>query len=116
MGFTRRSPAVARILKLAGAGAVLLLSVLLVAGFAGSALAVGALYVLPAVAVALALLCGRYPGEMALARLRRARTGRRAPTARVLPPLPHPARLLRGGRLIGASLAGRAPPLAAGWR
>lgn len=78
-----------------------------------SALAVAALYLLPPCAIALVLLSGRYPGARALARLGRARDGRSPRAASSSAPRQHAAVLLRGGRLIAVSLAGRAPPPAA---
>jgi hypothetical protein len=70
------------------------------------------LYLLPAVVLAIPLLVRRYPGERALVGLHRAQSRRwaraRSSTA--------PARrrvlliLVRGGRLIGCSLAVRPPP------
>jgi hypothetical protein len=70
------------------------------------------LYLLPALMLALPLLARRYPGERALIALRRAERGVR--WAR--PRSSSPARrrvvhfLVRGGRLIGRSLAVRPPP------
>jgi hypothetical protein len=69
----------------------------------------GALLLAPAVALAVVLLLGRYPGEQLLARPgRRPRPRRRATPLRVL----RNAALLHrsGGLLIAHSLAGRAPP------
>jgi len=72
------------------------------------------IYLAPALLILLPLLTGRYPGDEALVRAsrrpRRRRRGaapaeqRRTPTTHLLP---------RGGRLVGAALAGRAPPAAA---
>jgi hypothetical protein len=73
------------------------------------------IYLAPALLILLPLLTGRYPGDDALVRasrrVRRRRGAppaeprrRRTPTAHLLP---------RGGRLVGAALAGRAPPAAA---
>lgn len=70
----------------------------------------GLLYLAPALLIAAALLRGRYPGERTLTaalarsrrRLRPARRRGRAHSRRTTPP--------RGGRLVAARLAGRAPP------
>jgi uncharacterized protein len=72
-------------------------------------------YALPALALLVALWLGHYPGEEI--RLRLAGAGRRAARATVaVPPPRHPLnarpRLPRGGALLGAALAGRAPPSA----
>jgi hypothetical protein len=74
------------------------------------------IYLAPALLILLPLLSGRYPGDEALVRAAR----RADPRARRLPPVePRPARtpiaelLPRGGRLVGAALAGRAPPAGA---
>ena len=70
----------------------------------------GALTMLPAVALAAVMLIRPYPGARAITR-RRARRMRRARRATlVAAPLLAPTRLVRGGRLISAALAGRAPP------
>jgi hypothetical protein len=68
----------------------------------------------PALLILLPLLGGRYPGDEALVRAaaRRARArgrprGAAAPSRRRPPHVVLP----RGGRLVGAALAGRAPPL-----
>jgi hypothetical protein len=69
-------------------------------------------YLAPALLILLPLLGGRYPGDEALVRA----AGRRARPARASLPGPVPrhrardALLPRGGRLVGAALAGRAPP------
>jgi uncharacterized protein len=71
-------------------------------------------YALPALGLLLALLLGHYPGE----RLRLRLAGDRRPTRAIVavPPTRHPLfarqRLPRGGALLGAALAGRAPPSA----
>jgi hypothetical protein len=71
-------------------------------------------YLAPAFLILLPLLGGRYPGDEALARAaaRRARARRRT-GAIAAPPRRRPRRALlpRGGRLVGAALAGRAPPV-----
>jgi hypothetical protein len=80
-------------------------------GIAG--LGTGVLFLVPALAMALPLLAGRYIGAEALERISRSlpRRRRRVPTA-------HPVRRAfrltfpRGGLLIAASLAVRPPPLA----
>jgi hypothetical protein len=69
-------------------------------------------YLAPALLILLPLVTGRYPGDEALLRA----AGRRARSRRRLPPVAVPRRrrdvglLPRGGRLVGAALAGRAPP------
>jgi hypothetical protein len=69
------------------------------------------LYVAPAALLALVLLCGRYPGETALAvALRRAAPCRLRPTRAVPPPRRRRPRFPRGGALVAHALAGRAPP------
>jgi hypothetical protein len=71
----------------------------------------GALYVLPALLLSIALLTRRYPGERLLGLLRIRRTRPRA-RARATVAAVRAIELLvpRGGRLIAGSLAGRAPP------
>jgi uncharacterized membrane protein YfcA len=75
----------------------------------------GALSLLPALVLAVVLLAGAYPGERLIERWGRARKRRRrAMGLSVVSARPDGSRP-RGGRLIAASLAGRAPPaLAAG--
>ena len=70
-------------------------------------------YLLPALLLLGALLLGHYPGE----RLRLRLAGVRARAARLVAAVPPPRHLLfarnrlpRGGALLGAALAGRAPP------
>jgi periplasmic copper chaperone A len=70
-------------------------------------------YALPALILLVALLLGHYPGE----RLRLRLAGLRARAARLVAAVPPPRHLLfarsrlpRGGALLGAALAGRAPP------
>lgn len=74
----------------------------------------GILFLLPAIALAFALLLRRYPGERTLARLAAPR--RRAAWARPRASVPHAARsfvvAVHGGLLIARSLAVRPPPLA----
>jgi uncharacterized protein len=72
-------------------------------------------YALPALALLVALLLGHYPGECL--RLRLGGAHRRAvPVVTAVPPPRHlrfaRPRLPRGGALLGAALAGRAPPSA----
>jgi hypothetical protein len=74
-------------------------------------------YLLPAVLLLGALLLGHFPGE----RLRLRLAGVRARAARLVVAVPPPRHLLfarnrlpRGGALLGAALAGRAPPSAPG--
>ena len=72
----------------------------------------GLLYLLPALVLAGLLVSGRFPGEELLVR---AATRRRRRT-RAAPGVPHRrtrasfALIPRGGRLLAAALAGRAPP------
>ena len=70
-------------------------------------------YLAPALLILLPLLGGHYPGDAALVRAA-ARSRPRAPrTATEAPPRRRPlmtAVLPRGGGLLGAALAGRAPP------
>jgi hypothetical protein len=69
----------------------------------------GLLLLTPALALAVALLLGRYPGEDLLARpRRRTRLRRRRGPIRVR--YLEPRRRVGGGLLLGRSLAGRAPP------
>ncbi len=71
------------------------------------------LYALPALALLVALWLGHYPGERLLLRLARARS-RPSRLSVAIPPPRHllfaRQRLARGGALLGAALAGRAPP------
>jgi hypothetical protein len=70
------------------------------------------LILLPALALAIAMLARPYLGARAIARVRaRLERGRRA-TAAGVAPRRGPARVVRGGRLIALALAGRAPPAA----
>ena len=113
MGRLRRQLPVRRLFATGAIGAVVVGAALLVGGHAGDAVMAGMLHLLPAVLLALVLLSGRYPGELALERLRLARTGR--PRRAVSSPAPslYAAVALHGGRLIAFSLAGRAPPAVA---
>jgi hypothetical protein len=70
------------------------------------------LYVLPALLLLAALLCGRYPGERLLVAAAAAvrRWARRAGGSLPRPRLIDPVSLPRGGALLAVALAGRAPP------
>jgi hypothetical protein len=73
-------------------------------------------YLAPALLILLPLMGGRYPGDDALVRVAARRApvpARRAQAPAVPRRRRHAALLPRGGRLMGAALAGRAPPLAA---
>jgi hypothetical protein len=96
-------------------GAVAAVAVLALLGVLG-VLGPGALTLLPALLLAAALFAGRFPGERMLERWTRARPAVRRAVARlVLPPTRAAGATPRGGRLVAAALAGRAPPaLAAG--
>jgi hypothetical protein len=67
------------------------------------------LYLAPALVVLLSLWLGRYPGEQRILALRGRTQPRRAPAAVERRRSRAPA-LPRGGLLLAASLAGRAPP------
>jgi hypothetical protein len=69
-------------------------------------------YLAPTLMLAVLLALGHFPGEQAVARRLR-RAVRRRPRLRSARPRARPARaeLPRGGALLGAALAGRAPPL-----
>jgi hypothetical protein len=68
----------------------------------------GLLMVLPALAIAVVFFAWPYPG---LELIMRIAARRKRPRRRSAPTPPRaPARLHRGGRLISASLGGRAPP------
>lgn len=74
------------------------------------------IYLAPALLILLPLLSGRYPGDEALVRAtRRTRQRRRRRPAEgpLRPRAPVSQLLPRGGRLVGAALAGRAPPATA---
>jgi hypothetical protein len=73
----------------------------------------GALTMLPALALATMMLTRPYLGERAIVRLRSRRSPRPSAVARIgVRRLRRRASVARGGRLIAAALAGRAPPLA----
>jgi hypothetical protein len=69
-------------------------------------------YLAPALLILLPLLGGRYPGDELLVRAAARRSQPRRPTAPIAVPRrrARTALLPRGGRLVGAALAGRAPP------
>ena len=73
----------------------------------------GFMTLVPALLMALPLVCGRYVGERHLGKLRGKMARRRLqPNAPAdLADLPELGLLFRGGRLIAASLANRPPPL-----
>jgi hypothetical protein len=75
----------------------------------------GLLLLSPALVVLLPLLLGRYLGEEHLERLaaRFAPPGRPRPVSAPLPRRRPRAATVRGGRLLAAALAQRAPPLTA---
>lgn len=99
------------------AGGALSLTLALAAWHGGidSALTEGALYLLPALLLGLALVAGRRPAERLIVALHRrfarraGRTGS-AVTPNFFPTRPAEQIFPRGGRLIAAALAGRAPP------
>jgi hypothetical protein len=94
--------------------ALLTLAVLAVLALSGAIdpLQSGALTMAPALALALAMLTRPYLGERVIARLRCSRARHRRATARQAPRARPSAQVARGGLLIAAALAGRAPPLA----
>jgi peptidoglycan/LPS O-acetylase OafA/YrhL len=106
-----------RIATSAAVSALALIALVVLTVHPSGALDGGLMFMLPALALAAILFAGRYPGERVIARLG-------SPRARRLPrrakgfaaPRARPLRQPRGGRLIAASLAGRAPPLVAGCR
>jgi hypothetical protein len=88
---------------------VVVLAALWLLGLHVGGLDTGLLFLVPAFVLLLPLLAGRYVGEGALAApLERAR---RAVAAAVRLPRPRARLVPRGGRLVGCSLAGRAPPV-----
>jgi hypothetical protein len=99
----------------------LILALIAVTAFALGAgiqwLQTGVLSMFPAIALAIVLLTRRYPGERVIGALRSRRTARPSPGTLMRTPSRPPTRIVRGGRLIAAALAGRAPPRPlAGWR
>jgi hypothetical protein len=70
------------------------------------------LYLAPALLLAIALLAGRYPGEVVLARIaaRRRPRERRPRTPPAHHPTPPPVAAPHGGLLLARALAGRGPP------
>lgn len=74
----------------------------------------GLWHLLPVLLVFAPLLAGRYPGEELFVRAvtRRRRPAPALSRGRAQLPRPRRASLPRGGRLLGARLAGRAPPAA----
>jgi hypothetical protein len=103
-----------RVLWRASSILALLALVALALGGAIDPLQSGALTMLPALALAAMMLTRPYVGERAIARLRARRPSRRRAIAIAMTSVrPRPcASVARGGRLIAAALAGRAPPLA----
>jgi hypothetical protein len=96
---------------LAAVAAVATLALLGVLGVLGP----GALTLLPALLLAAALFTGRFPGERLIERWTRARPRLRRALAPLVALTRPVASTPRGGRLVAAALAGRAPPaLAAG--
>jgi hypothetical protein len=76
-----------------------------------AALLTGLLSLLPAVAILLSLLAGRYVGEERLARRRPlARAHRLRPPARLLARRPERVLVPRGTSLLAHALASRGPP------
>ena len=74
------------------------------------------IYLAPALLILVPLLNGRYPGDDVLVRAARRGRPQRRPPPRCDPPRRRArsaALLPRGGRLVGAALAGRAPPVPA---
>jgi hypothetical protein len=105
-----------RVTRLTFLAALASLAAVIVSHGAGASLD-GLMYLLPALVLAVVLLGDRYPGERAIQRLRVGRAARpRAHAASAPRPRRHLGDRRRGGRLIAVSLAGRAPPLAAGCR
>ena len=91
--------------------AVVVLAVLALAG-AMDSLQSGVLTLLPALVLAVMMLTRPYLGEQAIARLRAGRSRRPRGVATLGGYLRPEVAVARGGRLIAAALAGRAPPLA----
>lgn len=113
MGRRLATPSPGRAAALAVAlAAAIALAALAPLGVLG-ALTPGALMLLPTLLLVVVLLAGRFPGERLIERWSRGRPRPRKMIAQVLAPTHRPAQTLRGGRLIAAALAGRAPPAAA---
>ena len=91
--------------RLIAAGIVLAVAVVVLVGVAPA----GLLCLAPSALIGVLLLLGRFPGERVLVALARRRAPRRARAA-LGRPRASEALLARGGRLVAASLAGRAPP------
>jgi len=107
----RRRAAARPLVVLATGASALAVCAILLSGHSAGALT-AALYLLPPSALFFALALGRYPGERVLSRLGEEPAPRRPRPVSSRRPCEHPAELLRGGRLIAVSRAGRAPPLA----
>lgn len=76
--------------------------------------AVGLLFLMPALVAAALLLAGRYPGERAVHRLRGTRSRPRRRASAVLPALRNPVwPRIGSGELLARRLAGRGPPMTA---
>jgi hypothetical protein len=101
-------------LDLRGLPWVLLIAAAWVVGLQFHSLETGLLLLAPCLALAVALLLGRYPGERLLDKAtgERSRAGGRR-RSRTKPSWTEPVRRTSGGLLLGRSLAGRAPPLVA---
>jgi hypothetical protein len=93
--------------------ALLALTVLTLNGVVGAndLLQTGALTMLPAIAVAVAMVTRPYLGEHVIVRLRSRRRRCRGVVAKPFATGRRAASMARGGRLIAVALAGRAPPL-----
>jgi hypothetical protein len=104
---SRRWPPNAR--RVLFGAAVLALATLAVGGVGGLQLS-DLLTLLPLVALAAIMLTRPYLGERAIARLRSRERVPRLPRAAMHPRVHSAWTIARGGRLIAASLAGRAPP------
>jgi hypothetical protein len=72
----------------------------------------GAMMMLPALVLAVVLLLRPYLGERTMMRLHARRARRPGVAAPLVVSLRSRVQVARGGRLIAAALAGRAPPLA----
>ncbi|MGA2321172.1 MAG: hypothetical protein ABSG95_10605 [Solirubrobacteraceae bacterium] len=93
---------------------VLVLIALAVLALIGAidSLQTGVLTMLPALALAVAMLTRPYLGERVIARLRARRPRRPSAVGPTVGSLRPEVSVARGGRLIAVALAGRAPPLA----